>query len=103
MSFKPNIVRKKSDDVIFIKQEIDLTQSTDYETSVTRVSERKYVLNHKIKSIPLKLAQSFNKTNTNQVRIINSVCQHVNFLQHFWPWHNLQITLLGEVITLPGG
>ena len=42
-----------TDDVIFIKQEIDLTQmpsSADYETSVTHVSESKYLLN--LKSIP---------------------------------------------------
>ena len=48
MSFKSNTVKKESedsDDVIFIKQEIDLTQvptTTDYETSVTHVSESKY-------------------------------------------------------------
>ena len=56
MSFQSkNFIKKESDDVIFIKQEIDLTQmasSTDYETSVTHVSESKYLLNHKIKSIP---------------------------------------------------
>ena len=49
MSFNPHNVLKKesddSDDVVFIKQEIDLTQIlslTDYETSVTHVSESKY-------------------------------------------------------------
>ena len=48
MSFKSNSVKKESedsDDVIFIKQEKDLTQiptTTDYETSVTHVSESKY-------------------------------------------------------------
>ena len=59
MSFQPKDFIKKesddSDDVVFIKQEIDQTQmasSTDYETSVTYVSESKYLLNHKIKSIP---------------------------------------------------
>ena len=60
MSFKSkNLIKKESDDsddVIFIKQEIDLTQmpsSTDYEPSVTHVSESKYLLNHKIKSIKI--------------------------------------------------
>ena len=48
MSFNSNAVKKESedsDDVIFIKQEIDLTQvptTTDYETSITHVSESKY-------------------------------------------------------------
>ena len=44
-----------TDDVILIKQEIDPTQmasSTNYETSATHVSESKYRVNHKIKSIP---------------------------------------------------
>ena len=74
--------------VIFIKKEIDLTQmlsSTDYETDVTHVSKNKYVLNHKIKSIPSKLTLIFNKTNKIQVRIIDLFCQHINFLQCFWP------------------
>ena len=59
MSFQlKNFIQKESDDsdnVNFIKQEIDLTQmpsSIDYETSVTHVSESKCILNHKIKSIP---------------------------------------------------
>ena len=90
MSFKSKkfIKKKESDDVIFIKQEIDLTQMpslTDYETSVTHVSESKYLLNHKIKSIPSKLTLFLNKTNTIQVRITDLFCQHVKFLQHFWP------------------
>ena len=48
MPFKSNTVKKESedsDDVIFIKQEIDLTKvptTTDYETSVIHVSESKY-------------------------------------------------------------
>ena len=48
MPFKSNTVKKESedsDDVIFVKQEIDLTKvptTTDYETSVTHVSESKY-------------------------------------------------------------
>ena len=48
MSFNSNAIKKESedsDDVIFIKQEVDLTQvpsSTDYETSITHVSESKY-------------------------------------------------------------
>ena len=74
MSFKSKHFIKKesddSDDVIFIKQEIDLTQmpsSTDYETSVTHVSKSKYLFNYKIKSIPSKLTLFFNKTNKIQV------------------------------------
>ena len=62
-----------------------MPSSTDCETSVTHVSETKYLLNHKIKSIPSKLTLLFNKTNTIQVRIINLFHQCVNFLQHFWP------------------
>ena len=48
MSFNSNAIKKESedsDDVIFIKQEVDLTQvpsSTDYETSITHVSESKF-------------------------------------------------------------
>ena len=48
MSFNSNAIKKESedsDDVIFIKQEVDLTQvpsSTEYERSLTHVSESKY-------------------------------------------------------------
>ena len=48
MSFNSNAIKKESedsDDVIFIKQEVDLTQvpsSTDYEMSITHVSESKF-------------------------------------------------------------
>ena len=48
MSFNSNAIKKESedsDDAIFIKQEVDLTQvpsSTDYETSITHVSESKF-------------------------------------------------------------
>ena len=56
MSFQSkNFIKKESDDVIFIKQEIDLTQmasSTVYETSVTHIYESQCLLNYKIKGIP---------------------------------------------------
>ena len=47
MSFKQNIKKESydSDDVIFVKEEFDLTQkqssSTEYETTVTQISESK--------------------------------------------------------------
>ena len=92
MSFKPNDVVKKesddSDDIIFIKQEIDLTQipsSTDYETSVTHVSESKYFksLNQKY-SIKSSLFLN-KKKHIFQVRIINLFHQHLKIHQHLWP------------------
>ena len=49
MSFNSNAIKKESedsDDVIFIKQEVDLTQvpsSTEYETSISHVSESKFL------------------------------------------------------------
>ena len=47
MSFKQNIKKESydSDDVIFVKEEFDLTQrqsSTEYETTVTHISDSKY-------------------------------------------------------------
>ena len=48
MSFNSNAIKKESedsDDAIFIKQEVDLTQvpsCTVYETSITPVSESKF-------------------------------------------------------------
>ena len=49
MSFNSNAIKKESedsDDVIFIKQEVDLTKvpsSTEYETRITHVSDSKFL------------------------------------------------------------
>ena len=58
MSFNSNAVKKESedsDDVIFIKQEVYLTQvpsSTEYETSITHVSESKNLNYGQFSSLP---------------------------------------------------